>query len=147
MTTRPPDELTPREAGAEPPATLADAARSARRYYDHVAGGARYIKTKAVSGKAGVYSSPVMSSNYGAKFQDILDGTANVASGIFTLGTLVSGETLTLTGTGTVANKNVGTAKAVTLSKVSSASSRLACASWPLPTWIFAAPEGSRASG
>ncbi|HLA28434.1 MAG TPA: YDG domain-containing protein [Syntrophales bacterium] len=45
----------------------------------------------------------------------VYDGTANVAAGIFTLGTLVGSETLTLTGAGTVANKNVGTAKTVTL--------------------------------
>jgi hypothetical protein len=43
------------------------------------------------------------------------DGTASVAAGIFTLGTLVGTETLTLSGTGTVANKNVGSGKTVTL--------------------------------
>ncbi|TSA12003.1 MAG: hypothetical protein D4R79_08515, partial [Comamonadaceae bacterium] len=43
------------------------------------------------------------------------DGTANVGAGIFTLGTLVGVEALTLTGTGTVASKNIGTGKAVTL--------------------------------
>ncbi len=43
------------------------------------------------------------------------DGTLDVAAGAFALGTLVGSETLTLTGTGTVANKNVGAAKAVTL--------------------------------
>jgi filamentous hemagglutinin family protein len=43
------------------------------------------------------------------------DGTANVAAGIFTMGTLVGTETLTLSGTGTVASKNVGNGKTVTL--------------------------------
>jgi filamentous hemagglutinin family protein len=43
------------------------------------------------------------------------DGTKDVAAGIFTLGTLVGSETLTLAGAGTVADRNVGTAKAVTL--------------------------------
>ncbi len=45
----------------------------------------------------------------------VYDGTANVAAGMFTLGTLIGTETLTLTGSGTVANKNVGTGKTVTL--------------------------------
>ena len=43
------------------------------------------------------------------------DGTANIAAAALTMGALVGSETLTLSGTGTVANKNVGTAKAVTL--------------------------------
>ena len=43
------------------------------------------------------------------------DATTNVAAGIFALSGLVNGEDLTLAGTGTVADKNVGTAKAVTL--------------------------------
>ena len=43
------------------------------------------------------------------------DGSATVAAGIFTLGTLVGSETLTLTGTGTVASKDVGNGKTVTL--------------------------------
>ncbi|BDT68711.1 hypothetical protein os1_28970 [Comamonadaceae bacterium OS-1] len=43
------------------------------------------------------------------------DGTANVAAGIFTLGSLVGGQTLTLGGTGTVASKNVGSGNTVTL--------------------------------
>ncbi len=43
------------------------------------------------------------------------DATNSVASGIFTLDNVVSGEDLALTGSGTVANKNVGTGKAVTL--------------------------------
>lgn len=37
----------------------------------------------------------------------IYDGTTSVASSIFTFGNLVSGETLTLSGTGSVASKNV----------------------------------------
>ncbi|WP_367847173.1 YDG domain-containing protein [Rhodoferax sp. WC2427] len=43
------------------------------------------------------------------------DGTANVAASIFTLGSLVGGQTLTLGGTGTVASKNVGSGQTVTL--------------------------------
>ncbi|MDP4029117.1 MAG: filamentous hemagglutinin N-terminal domain-containing protein [Gallionella sp.] len=43
------------------------------------------------------------------------DGTANVAANIFTLSGLVGGQTLTLSGTGTVADKNVGVNKPVTL--------------------------------
>ncbi len=43
------------------------------------------------------------------------DGTLNVAASGLTFGTLVGGETLSLNGAGTVANKNVGTAKTVTL--------------------------------
>ena len=43
------------------------------------------------------------------------DGTANVAAGIFTLSGLVNGENLNLTGVGTVADKNVGNNKTVTL--------------------------------
>jgi prepilin-type processing-associated H-X9-DG protein len=47
--------------------------------YDHVAGGAQYKTSKSnVAGAAGLWSSPVMSSNYGAKLQDITDGTSNV---------------------------------------------------------------------
>ncbi len=45
----------------------------------------------------------------------VYDGTVNVAASGLTLGTLVGGQTLSLSGTGTVANKNVGTAKAITL--------------------------------
>lgn len=45
----------------------------------------------------------------------IFDGTANVAAGIFTLGDLVGNETLTLSGSGTVANAFVGVAKMVNL--------------------------------
>ncbi len=45
----------------------------------------------------------------------VYDGTANVAAGIFTLSGLVSGQDLTLTGSGTVADKNVGVNKPVTL--------------------------------
>ncbi|MES2673427.1 MAG: MBG domain-containing protein, partial [Pseudomonadota bacterium] len=44
----------------------------------------------------------------------VYDGTANVAAASLTLGTLVGGQTLSISGTGTVANKNVGTAKAIT---------------------------------
>ncbi|MCX7171250.1 MAG: MBG domain-containing protein [Proteobacteria bacterium] len=43
------------------------------------------------------------------------DGTVNVAANIFTLSGLVSGEHLTLTGIGTVADPNVGANKPVTL--------------------------------
>jgi filamentous hemagglutinin family protein len=43
------------------------------------------------------------------------DGTTTVANSIFNLGNLVTGEALTLTGSGTVANKHVGTGKLVTL--------------------------------
>ena len=43
------------------------------------------------------------------------DGTADVAAGIFTLGNRVTGETLTLSGSGTVLSKNVGAGKTVTL--------------------------------
>ncbi len=45
----------------------------------------------------------------------VYDGSANVASGIFTLGTLVGSETLSLSGSGTLASRNVGTGKSVTL--------------------------------
>ncbi|MDT4332468.1 YDG domain-containing protein [Methylomonas sp. MS20] len=43
------------------------------------------------------------------------NGSANVAAGIFSAGSLVGSETLSLSGTGTIASKNVGTGKAVTL--------------------------------
>ncbi len=43
------------------------------------------------------------------------DGTADVAASIFTLSGLVSGQDLTLTGVGTVADKNVGVNKPVSL--------------------------------
>jgi hypothetical protein len=43
------------------------------------------------------------------------DGTTDVAAGIFTLGNRVTGETLTLSGSGTVLSKNVGAGKTVTL--------------------------------
>ena len=43
------------------------------------------------------------------------DGTVNVAANIFTLSGLVNGQYLTLTGSGTVADKNVGSDKTVTL--------------------------------
>ena len=47
--------------------------------YDHVAGGARYSTSpKNVAGAAGLWSDPVMSSNYGAASGDILDGTSHV---------------------------------------------------------------------
>ncbi len=42
------------------------------------------------------------------------DGTVNLGAGIFTLGALVGDETLTLSGTGTMANRHVGNGKAVT---------------------------------
>ncbi|HEY4698523.1 MAG TPA: YDG domain-containing protein, partial [Gallionella sp.] len=45
----------------------------------------------------------------------VYDGTVNAAASIFTLGPLVGTETLTLSGTGTVASKDVGTGKVVTL--------------------------------
>ena len=41
--------------------------------------------------------------------QRAYDGTVDVAAGIFTLGGLVGGQTLTLTGSGTIPSKNVGT--------------------------------------
>ncbi|OAH96536.1 filamentous hemagglutinin N-terminal domain-containing protein, partial [Methylomonas methanica] len=43
------------------------------------------------------------------------NGSTNVAAGIFSTGSLFGSETLNLSGTGTVADKNVGTGKAVTL--------------------------------
>ena len=45
----------------------------------------------------------------------VYDGTANLAAGIFTLSGLVGSQTLTLTGTGTLASKNVVTNNSVTL--------------------------------
>lgn len=46
--------------------------------YDHVAGGATFKSSKSnVAGKAGMVSSAMMSSNYGAKIADILDGPSN----------------------------------------------------------------------
>ncbi|MDP2268801.1 MAG: YDG domain-containing protein, partial [Deltaproteobacteria bacterium] len=45
----------------------------------------------------------------------VYDGTIDVLAGIFTLGGLIDGQTLTLTGVGTVADKNVGLNKPVTL--------------------------------
>jgi len=46
--------------------------------YDHVAGGNRYKSSASnVAGAAGLYSSPVMSSNFGAQWRDIMDGTSN----------------------------------------------------------------------
>ncbi|MBI5625799.1 MAG: hypothetical protein HY935_01140 [Nitrosomonadales bacterium] len=45
----------------------------------------------------------------------VYDGTVNVAASIFTLSGLVGGQTLNLTGVGTVADKNVGANKTVTL--------------------------------
>ncbi len=45
----------------------------------------------------------------------VYDGTADVAASIFKLSGLMPGETLTLSGTGTVADKNVGVDKPVTL--------------------------------
>jgi len=47
--------------------------------YDHVAGGNEYTTSKKnVAGAAGLWSSPVASSNYGATFAAISDGTSNV---------------------------------------------------------------------
>ncbi|MBI1174640.1 MAG: filamentous hemagglutinin N-terminal domain-containing protein [Sideroxydans sp.] len=43
----------------------------------------------------------------------VYDGTSSLAATIFTLSNLAPGETLRLSGTGTMANKNVGTAKSV----------------------------------
>ncbi|MBI3480881.1 MAG: hypothetical protein HY016_11095, partial [Nitrosomonadales bacterium] len=43
------------------------------------------------------------------------DGTTNAVASIFTLGTLANNETLTLSGVGTVASKDAGAGKAVTL--------------------------------
>ena len=46
--------------------------------YDHVAGGAKYkSSSKQVAGKAGLSSSAVMSSNYGAPMAAITDGSSN----------------------------------------------------------------------
>lgn len=46
--------------------------------YDHVAcGGTKKSSTGSISGNAGLWSSPVMSANYGAKLQDITDGLSN----------------------------------------------------------------------
>jgi prepilin-type N-terminal cleavage/methylation domain-containing protein/prepilin-type processing-associated H-X9-DG protein len=46
--------------------------------YDHVAGGATYkTSSKNVAGAAGLVSVPVMSSNYGARYRDVLDGLSN----------------------------------------------------------------------
>ncbi|MDB5335510.1 MAG: hypothetical protein JWN70_1129 [Planctomycetaceae bacterium] len=45
--------------------------------YDHVAGGAVYKSSKNPTKAAGLSSSAVMSSNYGAKLAEILDGTSN----------------------------------------------------------------------
>ncbi|MHB8107950.1 MAG: beta strand repeat-containing protein, partial [Candidatus Cryosericum sp.] len=47
------------------------------------------------------------------------DGTKDVAAGIFTLGTLVSGENLTIAGTGTMADKSTGAGKTVNVSGLS----------------------------
>ncbi len=43
------------------------------------------------------------------------DGSTNIAAGGLTIGSLVGSETLTLAGTGTVASRNVGAAKPLTL--------------------------------
>jgi filamentous hemagglutinin family protein len=43
------------------------------------------------------------------------DGGANIAAGMLTIGSLVGGETLSLTGTGSVASRNAGLAKPLTL--------------------------------
>jgi prepilin-type N-terminal cleavage/methylation domain-containing protein/prepilin-type processing-associated H-X9-DG protein len=45
--------------------------------YDHVNGGASYTDVQSGSPLLGVVSSPVMSSNYGAKIQAITDGSSN----------------------------------------------------------------------
>ena len=45
----------------------------------------------------------------------VYDGTTNLASSIFTLSGLVGGQTLNLSGTGTMSNANVGTNKPVSL--------------------------------
>jgi len=47
------------------------------------------------------------------------DGTANVAAGVLNLGPLVGSETLGLTGTATMADKNVGANKALTVAGLS----------------------------
>ncbi|MEP6908774.1 MAG: YDG domain-containing protein, partial [Pseudoxanthomonas sp.] len=44
----------------------------------------------------------------------VYDGSTSVAAGSMTFGALVAGQTLTLSGTGTIADKNVGTGKSVT---------------------------------
>ncbi|MCQ8183758.1 YDG domain-containing protein, partial [Methylomonas sp. SURF-1] len=43
------------------------------------------------------------------------DGGTDLASGVFSLGTLIGSETLVLSGSGTVADKNAGNGKAVSL--------------------------------
>ena len=45
----------------------------------------------------------------------VYDGTASVAAGVLSTGALVGSETLTLSGSGTVADKNVGAGKAISL--------------------------------
>lgn len=45
--------------------------------YDHVAGGAVYKSSKNPAKAAGLSSSAVMASNYGAKLSEVLDGTSN----------------------------------------------------------------------
>ena len=48
--------------------------------YDHVAGGATYNTSKKnACGAAGLFSSAVMSANYGARLTDITDGTSNTS--------------------------------------------------------------------
>lgn len=49
--------------------------------YDHVAGGASYKSSSSnVAGKAGLNSSPVMSSNFGSRFAAITDGLSNTTA-------------------------------------------------------------------
>ncbi|MDC7699730.1 YDG domain-containing protein, partial [Vogesella indigofera] len=49
----------------------------------------------------------------------VYDGSTHVGNNIFTLGNLVGSETLTLSGEGTVADKNIGTGKVVTTTGLS----------------------------
>jgi filamentous hemagglutinin family protein len=45
----------------------------------------------------------------------VYDGTTGLSASVFTLGNLASGESLTLSGSGSVADRNVGTGKTVTI--------------------------------
>lgn len=62
-----------------------------------------------------VVPAPVVASTIGLSGSRVYDGTNVVNANIFSLNGLVPGEALTLTGSGTVADKNVGNNKPVTL--------------------------------
>ena len=64
------------------------------------------------SGKLDIVRAPLAVNISGTR---VYDGSANVAAAIFTLSGLVSGESLSLSGLGTVADKNVGVDKAVSV--------------------------------